>query len=92
MQIQADILGIEVERPVMRESTAFGSALMAGHALGLFGWDLQNPKSLEKVNVQGKTVFKSHIDQERRTKMYAGWNRAVERSKGWNIREEAEKK
>jgi len=88
MQIQADILGIEVERPVMRESTAFGSALMAGHALGLFGWDLTNPKSLENVNVQGKTVFKSHIDSDRREKMYKGWNRAVERSKGWNIREE----
>lgn len=87
MQIQADILGIEVERPVMRESTAFGSALMAGHALKLFGWNVENPKSLEKVNVQGKTVFKSHIDAEKRAKMYHGWNRAVERSKGWNQRD-----
>jgi len=92
MQIQADILGIEVERPVMRESTAFGSALMAGHALKLFGWDVENPKSLEKVNVQGKTVFKSHIDADRRAKMYAGWNRAVLRSKGWNERTEENEK
>jgi len=98
MQIQADILGIEVERPVMRESTAFGSALMAGHALQLFGWDISNPSSLEKVNVQGKTVFKSHIDEKKRAKMYKGWNRAVERSKGWKEEEreeeqaEAEKK
>ena len=30
MQIQADILGINVERPEMRESTALGSALLAG--------------------------------------------------------------
>jgi len=38
MQIQADILGIAVERPEMRESTALVSALLAGSALNLFGW------------------------------------------------------
>jgi len=87
MQIQADILGIEVERPIMRESTAFGSALMAGNALGLFGWDLTKPETLKNVNTAGKTIFKSNITAERREEMYKGWNRAVERSKGWNIRE-----
>jgi glycerol kinase len=37
MQIQSDIVGIKVERPVMRESTALGAAYAAGLAVGL--WD-----------------------------------------------------
>ena len=36
-------------RPSMRESTALGSALLAGHALGLFGWDVNKPETLSKV-------------------------------------------
>lgn len=66
MQIQADILGINVERPEMRESTALGSALLAGSAVGLFGWDINKPETLSKVNTAGKQVFEPKIDQEKR--------------------------
>lgn len=84
MQIQADILGINVERPEMRESTALGSALLAGSAVGLFGWDINKPETLSKVNTAGKQVFEPKIDQEKRAKLLHGWERAVERAKGWN--------
>jgi len=83
MQIQANLLGIDVERPEMRESTALGSALMAGAALGLFGWDLGNPSTLAKVNTRGQTIFKSKITPEVRAKQYKLWNRAIDRAKGW---------
>lgn len=38
MQLQADIIGIEVTRPQMRESTAFGAATAAGVHLGIGVW------------------------------------------------------
>ncbi|GAA93942.1 hypothetical protein E5Q_00588 [Mixia osmundae IAM 14324] len=85
MQLQADILGIEVERSEMRESTALGSALMAGSALGLFGWDVSKPETLAKVNTQGNRFFKPTTTEQDRKDRYAGWNRAIERSKGWNV-------
>jgi glycerol kinase len=40
MEVLADVGGFEVVRPEMCESTALGSALLAGAAIGLFGWDL----------------------------------------------------
>jgi len=88
MQIQSDILGISVERPDMRESTALGSALLAGVTLGLFGWDLTKPESLKKVNVAGKSTFTAKNDQKDRDQRYRGWNRAIERSKGWKTEED----
>jgi glycerol kinase len=44
MQIQADILGIPVVKPEMTETTAFGAALAAGKAIGL--WDLKDSSSI----------------------------------------------
>lgn len=83
MQLQADILGIEVERPVMRESTALGSAICAGVALGLFGWDLEKPETLSKVNVSGQTIFKPQNDAHDRAKRWKGWEKAVQHAKNW---------
>ncbi|KAL8278365.1 hypothetical protein RQP46_009257 [Phenoliferia psychrophenolica] len=83
MQIQADILGIDVDRPKMRESTALGAALLAGAALKLFGWDLATPASLLKVNTAGVRTFEPQISEEEREWKFAGWNRAVKRSMGW---------
>ena len=36
MQFQADILGVTVRRPVVRETTALGAAALAGLAVGIF--------------------------------------------------------
>lgn len=82
-QIQADILGINVERPAMRETTALGSALLAGQAKGLFGWDLSKPDTLKKVNMAGRDVFESKLADDKRAHLLKQWWRAVERSRGW---------
>ena len=66
MQLQADILGIDVERPTMRESTALGAALLAGSALKLFGWDLEKPETLDSVNEFGVRTFRPSIGHEER--------------------------
>ncbi|KAJ7070304.1 glycerol kinase [Mycena belliarum] len=83
MQVLADVGGFTVVRPEMRESTALGSALLAGAAIGLFGWDLTKPETLKEVNTKGSREFTPEMDQEERKKGWEGWQRAVERSKGW---------
>ena len=50
----------------------------------MFGWDINKPETLSKVNTAGKQVFEPKIDQEKRAKLLHGWERAVERAKGWN--------
>lgn len=84
-QIQADILGLNVERPAMRETTALGSALLAGQAKGLFGWDLSKPETLSRVNMAGRDVFEPKLPAEKREALLKQWWRAVERSRGWSI-------
>ncbi|KAI8876824.1 glycerol kinase [Backusella circina FSU 941] len=79
MQIQSDILGIEVDRPLMRETTALGSAIAAGMAVGVW----KSFDDLSAINEKGRTQFKSQISQKKREKMYYGWQEAVKRSFGW---------
>ncbi|ORE01759.1 glycerol kinase [Rhizopus microsporus var. microsporus] len=79
MQIQADILNIEVDRPQMRETTALGAAIAAGIATGVW----KNIDEVHKVNTEGRTVFKPRISEKQRNKMYTGWKEAVTRSLGW---------
>lgn len=68
----------------MRESTALGSALLAGHALGLFGWDLTKPDTLSQVNTADTFVFSPQISEKQRAKMIRGWDRAVARARNWH--------
>ncbi|KAI9253199.1 hypothetical protein BY458DRAFT_521935 [Sporodiniella umbellata] len=79
MQIQADLLGISVQRPAMRESTALGAALAAGLAVGLW----KSLDELNQVNTKEKMQFNPSISVQQREKMYAGWKQAVKRSLGW---------
>ncbi|EIW73706.1 hypothetical protein TREMEDRAFT_25139 [Tremella mesenterica DSM 1558] len=90
MQLQADIGGFKVSRPSMRESTALGSALLAAHALGLFGWDVTRPETLTEVNTANVDVFEPSIDETERARKIRGWERAVERVRGWRNAEEEE--
>ncbi|KAF8551350.1 glycerol kinase [Imleria badia] len=83
MEILADIGGFDVIRPEMRESTALGSALLAGAAIRLFGWDLSKPETLAEVNTKGSRTFTPRTSSIKRDKAWAAWQRAVERSKGW---------
>ncbi|KAG6813866.1 hypothetical protein H0H92_006273 [Tricholoma furcatifolium] len=84
MNILADIGGFTVIRPEMRESTALGSAILAGAAIKLFGWDLSKPETLDEVNTKGSREFAPQISAEVQSKRWEGWLRAVERAKGWD--------
>lgn len=90
IQSQPDIQigGFNVARPAMRESTALGSALLAGHALGLFGWDLSNPDTLKQVNTADAHIFEPEITDAQRKKAIRGWERAVDRARKWHTVEE----
>ncbi|KAM6497023.1 glycerol kinase [Amanita muscaria] len=90
MQILADIGGFGVVRPEMRESTALGSALLAGSAIKLFGWDIDNPDTFVEVNTKGSQEFAPGISEEDSLKRFRGWQRAVERSRGWEDETEEE--
>ena len=77
MQFQADILGTTVERPAVIESTAMGAAYLAGIQVGL--WKKEDIINNRKIEHR----FNSQMDETTRTKLYRGWLKAVERTKGW---------
>jgi glycerol kinase len=76
-QFQADILGIPVVRPAVLETTALGAALACGVSLGL--WNLEDIPNL----VQSERRFLPQIPEPVREKFLSGWEKAVERAKGW---------
>jgi len=77
MQFQADILGAEVERPQVIESTAMGAAYLAGIQAGVWKKsDIVKNRIIEKR-------FQSTMTETVRDKLYKGWKKAVERTKGW---------
>ena len=77
MQFQADILGVPVERPVITETTALGAAYLAGLQTGVF--DLETISKSWKLERR----FEPRMDASTRDRLYAGWQRATERAKGW---------
>jgi glycerol kinase len=79
MQLQADVLGVPVERPALAEVTAFGAAALAGLATGYW----KDRHELEAVTERGATRFEPSLPAARRDALYAGWKRAVERARGW---------
>lgn len=64
-------------------STALGAALLAGSALKLFGWSLDDPATLKDVNQAGVKIFKPSLAEDEREWKYKGWERAINRSRGW---------
>lgn len=78
MQFQADILGTEVERPAVIESTAQGAAYLAGIQVGLW----KKEQILRNRIIEKK--FTPKMESAVRDKLYRGWMKAVERTKGWS--------
>jgi glycerol kinase len=78
MQFQADILGTDVIRPQVIESTALGAVYLAGLAVGYY-----SDKDDIMKNVAMDRVFKSAIRDADRVKLVAGWKEAVKRSLAW---------
>ncbi|MBR5979615.1 MAG: glycerol kinase GlpK [Oscillospiraceae bacterium] len=83
MQFQSDITGIDIIRPRTLETTALGAACLAGLAVGI--WkdeaELRSSWAVEKT-------FSPQISAEKRERMTAGFDRAVERSNGWAKQED----
>ena len=78
MQIQADCLRIEVDRPEIVETTAFGAAALAGLSCGLW-------KSTEELSGMWRSekIFTPKRDILECEKEYRNWKRAVERAANW---------
>jgi glycerol kinase len=79
MQFQADVLGVPVRRPPMLEVTALGAAALAGLAVGFW----RDPGELEAGAAGEARMFEPELPEAEREALYAGWRRAVERSRGW---------
>ena len=77
MQFQSDLLGNQVIRPEIIESTAMGAGYLAG--LKSCIWDKDQIIKNQKID----RTFQSQIDLEERNKMYRGWKKAVKRTFNW---------
>lgn len=78
MQMQADMTGCNVNRPVNREATALGAAYLAGLATGVWK-DTTEIEENRKVD----KIFVPSMPEDVRNKKYSDWKRAVERSRNW---------
>ena len=78
MQFQADIAGVTVRRPMIRETTALGAAYLAGLATGV--WrdlnDIKGQWTLDKL-------YEPQMEAARARELVDGWHKAVERARGW---------
>jgi glycerol kinase len=78
MQIQADVLGVPVSKPVVAETTALGAAYAAGLAVGFWS----NTDELRENWNEDKRWTPNWDDDQRRAG-YAGWQKAVQRTLDW---------
>ena len=78
MQIQADVLGVPVSRPVVAETTGLGAAYAAGLAVGVW----PGPADLAAQWREDRR-WEPTWDEDRRESGYAQWRRAVQRSLDW---------
>jgi len=78
MQTQADLLNVTVRRPVVAETTALGAAYLAGLAVGYWSGieDVKRNWALDRE-------FVPAMPADEREHLCRRWNRAVERTLGW---------
>ena len=78
MQFQADMLGVPVVRPVVKETTALGAAYLAGLSTGYWR-SVDEIASLWRID----RTFEPQMDASRAGALRAQWSRAVARAKAW---------
>jgi len=78
MQFQADLLGVDVRRPVVAETTALGAAYLAGLAVGYW----ENTEDVTRNWALDKE-FIPRLDPPARNTLRQGWRKAVGRSLDW---------
>jgi glycerol kinase len=78
MQLQADVMGIDIVKPLITETTALGAAYAAGLAIGFW-------KSTDEVKAQWRQDqrWKPKSDEETRALGATQWKRAVARTFNW---------
>ena len=78
MQVQADVLGVPVIRPVVAETTALGAAFAAGLAVGFWsGLDELRERWTEDRR------WEPRMEESTRAREYERWKAAVARALGW---------
>jgi glycerol kinase len=77
-QFQADILGLPILRPRVRETTGLGAAYLAGLGVGLWP-GAEALRGLWRLD----RAFEPTMPAARREALYADWRRAVDRARGW---------
>jgi len=78
MQFQSDILNVPVVRPNIPETTALGAAYLAGLATGY--WESRE-EIAEQWQVDAR--FEPDMKDETKAELVKGWEKAVDRSRGW---------
>jgi glycerol kinase len=78
MQIQSDVMGIEIIRPEVIETTALGAAYAAGIAVGVW----QSPDDVRNKWRENHR-WSSTLDPNLRADKYAQWTKAVQRTLNW---------
>ena len=81
MQFQADLLGVEVVRPVTAETTALGAAYLAGLAAGVW----QDTAQIARQWTMGRR-FVPGLSADRREALVRRWQEAVRRSLNWEAK------
>ncbi|WP_291378488.1 glycerol kinase GlpK [Demequina sp.] len=78
MQTQADVLGIDVVRPVVAETTALGAAYAAGLAVGFWS-------GLDELRAQWRedARWSPAMPRDEAERMYRNWRKAVKRTLDW---------
>jgi len=82
MQFQTDILGVDVVRPKIIESTARGAAFLAGLTVGFW----RDRQELADMNCIDRRFY-PEISSSKREHLYRAWKRAVERARAWEVDE-----
>ena len=77
-QIQADLLGIPIIRPVFTQTTARAAALLAGLGAGIWASVSDLPPLPDE-----QTVFEPRLSADQRKAGYARWQRAVDSVRAW---------
>ena len=78
MQMQADIMGIDITRPLIGETTALGAAYVAGLAVGFWS----STDEIKKLWQQSRQ-WQPRITAQSRNEGYRQWRKAIERTLNW---------
>ncbi|WP_342273397.1 glycerol kinase GlpK [Spiroplasma endosymbiont of Acasis viretata] len=77
MQFQSDISRTNLIKPKNTETTAMGTAYLAGLAIGF--WNINDIKKIKKIEKEYKPI----MTEKKAETFYKGWQEAVKRTRGW---------